>query len=316
MNDSIHISGGNRFDKMRIDLPAAYALQDGLLASVQRRSTRRSWVSNNFDLAFFVALRALRLHETLVNNAADRRWIEPFMDYWGNFLGGRPLTTMDFHSLRFHYRMLSQEVADVTWGDKQTHLKNWQTPENISYTFLLLYRQALHPIRNRRLWRYLKPGMRALEYGCALAPMYMTWRRFLNHVPMHWTLADIPNFPFHYLRHATARDTEAEHVVIDAANMDDPLRGKKDLYDIIFIQEVFEHLHNPLLIAEYLLGRLKAGGLLFFDYIESEASGLDTPAGLALRRETLALLADRLEIIEGDFKVNAGSLGLCIGRRR
>ena len=101
MSEAIHLPDGNRFDRMRINLPLAYAEQTEALGTVQRRSVRRNWFISNVDLLCFATLRQLGLQELVVNNGVDRRWLEPFLDYWGNVLGGRPLTLMDFHNLRF-----------------------------------------------------------------------------------------------------------------------------------------------------------------------------------------------------------------------
>ena len=89
-----------------------------------------------------------------------------------------------------------------------------------------------------------------------------------------------------------------------------------DPFDLIIIQEVFEHLHNPRYIAEYLIKRLKVGGMLYFDYIRSGAKGLDTPAGLQQRIETLEYLGEKLDIIYGKFEVSDSSLAGCVGVKK
>jgi SAM-dependent methyltransferase len=168
-------------------------------------------------------------------------------------------------------------------------------------------------VRCRQLFSFLRKGMRVLEYGCSLAPMYRTWRAFLSHVDTQWVLADIPNFPFHYSRHTYGRDREASFCLIAEDLFDDPLRNVQGQFDLIIIHEVFEHLHKPRHLAEYLLRRLNPGGLFFFDYVRSEATGHDTPAGLAERTTTLEFLAQHLEIVDGRFEVSDESLGRCIG---
>lgn len=316
MSDAIHLPGGNRFDNMRIDLRQAYAEQDEALSGRQRQSVRRSAAFNYMRLAMYVALRRAHLHEMLVANGVIRNWFDAFSSYWSDVLGGRPITVMDCHALRFHYRMKAQSLAELSWGDAEAHVSNWQDPNGLTFVQQLLYRQALNPVRYRGLWRLLRPGMRALEYGCALAPMYATWRAFLNHRPVQWMLADIPNFPFHYARHVYGGDAEAELVTVSAERLSDPLAGRSDAFDIVFLQEVFEHLHDPLHIAGYLLDRIVPGGLFVFDYIRSDATGLDTPAGLEKRGATLDLLANRLEIVDGQFHRDGRSVGLCIGRKK
>ncbi len=164
--------------------------------------------------------------------------------------------------------------------------------------------------------KLLKPGMRVLEFGCSIAPMYRTWRTFWSHVATKWVLADIPNFPFHYARHVYGRDSEASFCQISEDLFDDPLKHIPGTFDMIIIQDVFEHLHKPRQMAEYLIGRLNPGGILHFNYVRSDAKGHDTPAGLHERIPTLKFLQEKLTFISGTFAVSDESLGTCIGRKR
>lgn len=311
---AIHLPGGNRFTELRLDIARSVAAQEAWLAAVPKRPVRGNRLANYWRLAVYVLLRRLRLWEPAVNTGLGRAWFDEFADYWNRSLGGRHLTILDFHQIRFLFRKRFARLADFSWDSTGRHLANWQLPENIHATLHFLYREALEPVRSRQLFTHLRGGMRVLEYGCSLAPMYRTWRQFLNHVPAEWVLADIPNFPFHYARHTFARDREAGFCLITEELFDDPLRHVAGPFDIIIIHEVFEHLHKPRHIAEYLVNRLAPRGLLFFDYMRSDATGHDTPAGLAERLATLDFLRQRLEMIDGDFAVSDRSLARCIGR--
>ena len=292
-NRSPHLPGGNLFDDMRVDLAAAYAAQGERPA--ERRSVRRGRLRNAVAYGVLAAESRLGLHEALVGSGVRRAWFDEFAGYWGS-LQGRPLTVMDFHALRFAYRTRAQHTAAFDWQSPEAHLGNWTGPENLAATFMLAYTAALAPVRSALLHRLLPKGGRVLEYGCSLAPMYRTWRQFHSHVPCEWTLADIPTFPFHYARHAYAHDAEASFVTITEERWDDPLRDA-GTFDLIIVQEVFEHLHAPRRMAEYLLDRLNPGGLFTFDYIrKDDALGHDTPAGLGERLETLEYLSRELDI--------------------
>jgi 2-polyprenyl-3-methyl-5-hydroxy-6-metoxy-1,4-benzoquinol methylase len=239
--------------------------------------------------------------EAVAGSGVMRWWLREFVDYWSNVVGGRPLTVFDFHQLLFHYRRRFQSMETLGWSSATEHVEHWTTPENLYQTLHFVRKYAFQPVRSRGLMRLLKPNARVLEYGCALAPMYRTWRRYGAHVPTTWVLADIPNFPFHYARHAYALEASVERfATIWPDRFDDPLAGVDGEFDMIVVQEVFEHLDRPRFIAGYLLERLRSGGILIFDYVRSEARGLDTPSGLAERDETLAFLSDRLEIIQGE----------------
>ena len=94
---------------------------------------------------------------------------------------------------------------------------------------------------------------------------------------------------------------------------DDPLRNVHGKFDIIIVQEVFEHLHAPLHIAEYLIERLKVGGLLSFDYALTKGFGYDTPISIEQRHDTLKFLEKHLKFIYGDFLNDDQKLGSYIG---
>lgn len=311
-----HLPGGNRLDDLRLDLPRSYADQEEWLASIHRRSARAGRARTALRRALYRA-EPYRVREALVNTGLRRAWFEEFRAYWESVLEARPLTVMDFHQLRFEYRKRAHAGSDrpLSWASGTEHLANWQDPRHLAQTFEFVYRAALHPAwEGRTLSEILRPGWRILEYGCSLAPMYRTWRTFLAHMPANWTLADLPGFPFHYARWAYAADAEAQFAVIE--DLDDPLAGVTEPFDLVIAHAVFEHLDRPRFVAEYLLDRIRPGGLLWFSYSITDGTGLDTPAALRHRRETLELLAERLEVVHGELRIDDRSLGTCIGRRR
>lgn len=315
MPAAIHMPGGNRFDNLMLDIDASIRAQSGALEQVGKQTVRRSWVRNWMRRYSYLMSIRLGIHEALVSTGIDNRWFLEFRDYWSNSCGGRPINVVDFHQLHFHYRVRSQVTQQLGWSDNQAHVANWQLPCNLSSVFMSLYRSALNPIRSHELPGLLRNGMRVLEYGCSIAPMYRTWREFYSHIDVTWTLADIPNHPFHYARHAYGRDREAAFALITPELFDDPLREVAGDYDVIIIQEVFEHLHKPRHMAEYLLNRLAEGGLLVFDYAVSDAKGLDTPSGLSERSETLEYLRRNLEFTWGELTPERAT-ALCVGRKR
>jgi 2-polyprenyl-3-methyl-5-hydroxy-6-metoxy-1,4-benzoquinol methylase len=86
-------------------------------------------------------------------------------------------------------------------------------------------------------------------------------------------------------------------VPVAVERMDAPLSGQSQRYDVIYCQEVLEHSHAPLSTAQYLLDHLVTGGTLVFDYMQSDGHGLDTPAGVEGRQETIAFLRQYLDIV-------------------
>jgi len=310
---AVHLPGGNFFDDVRLDLPASYAAQDAWLRTLPKVSARTSRVRTAVRRAAHWK-EPYRLREALVNAGIARSWFEEFRDYWEHVIDGRPLTVMDFHSLRFNYRQRAQSFATLTWPDRDSHLAHWQAAPNLFQTFDSAYRMGLHPMWGGEvLFDLLGRDFRVLEYGCGIAPVYRTWRTFRSTTPSQWVLADIPGFSFHFTRHALSRDAEAELPVIE--DFDNPLAAVEGEFDLIIVQTVFEHLDSPRMIAEYLLDRLKPGGLFWFDYIRSAGTGLDTPAGLSERRTTLEYLAKQLDVVHGELRIDDDSLGACVGRK-
>ncbi len=300
---------------MRIDVAASIAAQEDWLARCARRSVVRGPLRGYIALGRYATARKLGFHESAVFAGLSRAWFDEFAVYWEDVLGGRPLTIADFHGLRMLYRMRGQIVEQLDWGSVEQHVANWQRPESLSMVFESVYRSALRPVRSRILLRAVRSGMRVLEFGCGIAPAYGTWRRYLSHRSARWVLADIPGFLLHYARHVHGHDAEAQFVVITPDRLADPLADIDGGFDLVIVQEVFEHLHRPRLIAEYLVERLRRGGLILFDYIAGEPVAHNTPAGQEERLETLAYLDRALEIVGGAFAVSDKSLGTCLGRK-
>jgi SAM-dependent methyltransferase len=311
-----HLPGGNFFDDIRLDIDASVRDQEAWLAdNVRVPVPAASATANRARLLGCRLLKRADLWEAAVNDGILTAWFEEFRQYWNGCLGGRPITLWDFRHLLFHYRCRYQSVATLTWSSSDQHVGNWQHPENLFSIFQMVARDAVEPVGCWSLPRLLRPGMRILEYGCGIAPMYRTWRRFFAHIPTRWVLADIPGFPFHYARQVHGADAGVRFVTITPERFADPLQGVEGQFDLIILQEVFEHLDEPLRLAGYLVDRLAPRGLLHFDYIESGATGLDTPAGLEQRRETLKYLKSRLEIVEGDFSAPDDVKGTVVGRK-
>lgn len=313
---AIHQTGGNHFDDLRLDIATSIQAQEEWLHTVARKPVRRTSAACQADLMRYRLLQRAGLWETWVNQGLEGGWFREFAGYWHQVLAGRPLTIVDFHHLRFLYRCRFQAEGTLSWCSPKEHVANWQDARGLFNVLQFVYREALHPVRSWELLRHVRPGMRILEFGCGGAPMYRTWRRFGSSTPAEWLLADIPGFPYHYARHVFGPDQTARFCTIGADRFDDPLHGVEGAFDLILVQEVFEHLSRPRFIAEYLVQRLRPGGLLFFDYIATDARGLDTPAGMQERTETLEFLARQLDVVHGPANFKGDMRGLCIGRKK
>lgn len=308
------VEGGNYFDDMRIDIAESHRKFDSLTRNP--KSLQRPEYQNIIKLYLTgIALR-FGIHEFLVVNGIRRSWFDGFRDYWSNILNGRPLwNTLDFFMLLHDYRKRQQYTSQLEWSDPAQHLSNWQHPGQIYSTLHNVRQCAIQPIVCLSLWKKIPKGARILEYGCSLAPYYYCYREFFSHLNCKWILADIPNFPFHYAKYLYRNDPNVEFVTINNSDFSNPL-GEAGGLDVIILTTVFEHLDDPVFVSEYLLKRLKTGGLFVFDYIKSEGKGLDHPKALEMRQDCLKSILAQTQLVYGKINDINESIGLCIARKK
>jgi SAM-dependent methyltransferase len=310
---ALHLEGGNYFDDMRIDISESHRRFANLAR--KPRSIGRSKQRNIFK--FYLTGMAIRtgIYESLIVNGIQRRWLDDFQSYWSCILNGRPFwNTVDFFMLLHDYRKRQQHTSQLEWGGPAQHLANWQHPSQIYATLHNVRKLATHPIVCRSLWKKVSTGARIIEYGCSLAPYYYCYREFFSHLDCKWILADIPNHPFHYAKYLYRNDSEVEFITIGEENISNPLGELGDL-DVIILTTVLEHLDDPLFFTEYLLKRLKPGGLFVFDYIKSEGTGLDHPKSLQMREDCVKYILKKTKLISGKIDDTSKSLGLCITQK-
>lgn len=310
---ALHRKGGNYFDDMRVDIAESHRRFTNLPRNT--KSIRRPRYRN--IIKFYLTEIALRLniYELLVVNGIRRRWLDDFRDYWSGILNGRPFwSTLDFFMLLHDYRK-RQPTYQLEWNDPTQHIANWQHPSQIYLTLHNVRKCAIQPIVCPSLWKRIVKGMHILEYGCSLAPYYYCYREFFSHLDCKWILADIPNFPFHYAKYLYRNDSDVEFLTINDSDFSNPL-GEADGFDVIILTTVLEHLDNPLFVSEYLLKRLKIGGLFVFDYIKSEGKGLDHPKALEMRLDCLKSILAQTQIVYGKINDINESIGLCIAQKK
>ena len=258
-------------------------------------------------------LQQKRLFEFLTYVGIRHQWYDEFMDFWRTLLHGRPLTVTDFHNLRFHYRLKFQETSALDWSSTQQHMANWQRHKNLYLLFGAIYAHALNPYRDCSF--LARPRMRrVLEYGCSHAPYYRAWKAYFNHYDVQWTLADVKNISFLFSRYSYRNDAAVEKfVIIDAKNADNPFKHGNEHFDAIILTTVLEHVHNPVTVIRSLTQHLRPGGVLVFDYIKSDAHGLDSAQGLSMRETALEYIREHYTLDSGDMSDITRSIGLCTG---
>ena len=293
------LPGGNAFDDLRVDI------QQSHLSFRRLKSPRRKTISfaliNRFRFYLDALLMKLGFYETLAINGIYNKWFHRFTHYWSHVLGGRPLwNKLDFFFLLHDYRKSIQSSKVFNWDTPSHHLKNWQAPSNLYHTLHYVRKLATRPIINPTFWKHLRRRARVLEYGCSLAPYYSCYSNYFSHLNCSWTLADIPNFPFHYCKFANHDSSDVEFLTIYESLFNAPLADCEP-FDAIILTEVFEHLDNPLPFVRHMFSKLNSGGIFIFDFILSDGTELDHPVALAQRMETLKFISDNFIIVNGDL---------------
>jgi SAM-dependent methyltransferase len=308
---------GNGYDDFRPDVPRLLAGQDK--AARTRPPGARSGeglgvlggLGSRVRLACHGGLVLTGWHRALMYANLRLGWFEEFQRYWVGELGNRPLHPHDFYHLYGVYRQRLQSIEPDLSSDAR-QLESWRDHRIVYYLFSHVYRQALSPLRVQRYARFIPRRGRVAEYGCGTAPIVTALARHYRHLDLELVAADIPHLLFHFMRW---RFRDVPYVTPVAINPDDDaaLPGR---YDVIFCLETFEHLPRPLAALQHFHTVLNPGGILVFDYIRSEGTYLDTPAGLRDRERALAFVLERFEVVDGEIKTDGSHLGPTVVRTR
>jgi len=313
----------NRYDDFRPDVAALLKEQEARLTTADPRARSGDGLG---ALGALTSLMRLYARGALVKTGLHRRlvyadwvlgWFREFQDYWVTELGNRPLQPHDFYFLAGVYRQRLQtihfeSIENPQLANDDRHLEAWRDYRIVHHLFAHTYRQALSPLRVHRYTRYLRRGGRVVEYGCGTAPILQALARWYRHLNLHLVGADIPHLLFHFARWKF-RNAPFVTMVPIAPNDDAPLSGR---YDTIFCLEVLEHLPRPIPVLEHLHHVLEPGGYLIFDYIRSDATGLDTATSLRDRIPALKFLLERFEIVEGSVPVDGTHVEPAVARKR
>lgn len=251
------------------------------------------------------------LHRSLVIASLRNGWFREFRTYWCDVLGNRPIELPEFHYLAGSYRSRFADLELPAGATSADHLSAWRDPRVVHSLFYYVFRTALEPFAVHPFLRFFPKAAQICEYGCGVAPITFSLSRYYRHLDFRATVSDIPTLLFHFVRW---RFRDAPYVLpltIDPAD-DEPL-GQD--YDVVFCSTVFEHLPRPLAIARHIFSRLKPRGFLIFDYVQSEAHGLDSEGGLRERGDTLRFIAENFVVRRGDLRVD-GDVGTVVCQRK
>ena len=292
----------NAFDRLDVDVPKLFEQYP-----LERR---REWPGNPPPFLGLYSMPAplgarLSAWKLLHRLHLDQRWLTRFAGYWESILGGRPmLAPEDFHFLRGIYRLKHQEDAIADTEDARTHVEAWQQRTMIYQVFAQQFFESIDPRLAEAHWLSRLGVKSFIEYGCASAPVTTAFRQFFG-TTQHSTIVDIETIAFHYAAYKFKADANVTPVALTpAANLlpDPSLRA-----NAIVCKTVFEHLKDPLEVAQRFAAMLEPRGYLLFDYLETEGGGLDTMHGVRQRDAVLKFIDERFERVHGDARRDRGS---------
>jgi 2-polyprenyl-3-methyl-5-hydroxy-6-metoxy-1,4-benzoquinol methylase len=259
-------------------------------------------ISNYFKLYFWGGLKQFGIYDRLLFSNLILSWFYEFQYYWIHELQGFNMRPHDFFFLLGDYRKNSDiELNESQNGAKQIEV--WQDPRAIYFLLSQRYKVALNPFEARKFSKYISKNSLICEYGCGMAPITRSIERFFRHKNVRIHCVDIPTFPFHYIRWYFKKYKKYQFCDFIEIN---PEKESilTELYDVVFVLNVLEHLPSPYQTIIHITEHLKIGGFLIFNYIQSDGTTLDTKAGKLERNDTITYIKENYTIINGTIDIN------------
>jgi SAM-dependent methyltransferase len=213
--------------------------------------------------------------------------------------------------MRFQYNCIPEKA------EAEIHLQAWQQPELIYHLFDQVYRESMHDDSSavEILFKYRREWRSILEYGAGTAPVTTGLIELSpSFRDRTFLLADIQTLPFHYAAFKFQGLPKVRTILLKPEK-EFQLDPPNQPIDAIVCQTVFEHLNCPFDTVRRLHEWLTPKGLLFFDYILSDAKDLDTIQGHHQRRDVLAFIREHFDVLEGGLDPES-SMGLTVVRKR
>lgn len=305
----------NKFDNVVLNINEEFKKQNQLLGLSCKKKKQETFQETFFGFLLFfkglflVLLYRLGILQRLFYVNFCLGWFYEFKKFWVNYLGNRNIDVLDFHFLRNSYRAKFQEVALDHSNEKNSEkfLEAWQKQGNIFYLFQSVWNYGKKAYLDCWLFaKFVKKDSHILEYGCSIAPITTGFLKYFSYKNLNFTIADIPQISFLYAKWKFAQNPRVNFIEINPCQKNNLTLDIK--YNAIFCLTVFEHLPNPIDVAEDFFNHLANDGILIFDYIKEEAFGLDSQQSMAQRSNVLKFIAKNFKIIKGkiDFENSMG----------
>lgn len=298
----------NKFDNLHVDVKELYK-KFPIGEKINRRPSKRSFMRILYKSRFIPYKYRIRLWNLAHQIQLDIDWFYMFSEYWSQVLGGRPLRAVhDLYFLKNWYRVKFQSLAIEEGAASEDHLDAWQKPAALYQLLHYAVKETLNSdIATMRLAlkKYgVKKNLDIMEYGCSLAPITTAYHVFYSETKnANFYITDIQTLAFHYAVFKFSDYSNIYPSLLSAEN--DFQTTLTQPMDMIFCLTVFEHLNEPLITAQKFYKLLKPGGLLVFDYIKSEAGGLDTQKALDQRNDTIQYFKAHFEMMQGELDPDA-----------
>ena len=295
--DADLFSTPNGFDNLQVDVaalfrdhPAERVHAEPKLWEATTRLYSSRLVPQRLRELFWHGLRRTRL---------EQGYYTRFRTYWARVLGGRPLWGVDdLHFLRGIYRMRFQRMGATPTNSG--HLAAWQKPEVIHHLLHSVYKEsqqnALGPVA--ALDMVSGKARRVLEFGCGAAPIATSLFEFRKAArDFEFWLSDIETASFHYAgwkfgAYANVNRSSLRPEADFRLEVEGP-------FDAIYCMAVLEHVNDPVETVRNFHRLIRPGGVLIFDYVLSDAQGLDSVEGLRDRGAALRFFEENFRVLSG-----------------
>lgn len=242
----------------------------------------------------------LRIWEQAFLSNLDTGWFIDFNEYWTTVLGARPLwSPQDVYFLKNLYRVKFQRNTLPDTESADVHLEAWQRPELLYFLLHLLTKrtsvQDIGIYQHALELRGKRTGLSILEYGSGLAPFTHNAIKFLSESSKnHYYPTDLAMLPFHYGAWRLQGHGNVHPHLLRPENKFQATLQKP--MDVIFCIQVFEHMNEPRRTIKYFYDILKSGGVMVFDFILTDAKGLDSKQGIEQRGDVLEFVRQHFSI--------------------
>ena len=296
----------NHFDNFTLDI---LALKNKVLANNSKKTLHHIFPMGL--LLFNVVIHKLKISEEFVYSYLLTNWFQEFRNFWSEIMDGRPLDIIDFHFLRLSYRNKFQNVKHFNEPDNIDFLTAWHSNENMYLLFGSIWKYAKSAYLNFLAFYFELPKKgKILEYGCGIAPITTGILKYFPSKKYAFEICDILQINFLYaIYNLSNRQNVKYHIMSPYNNLID-----KNNYSVIICQTVLEHIPNPLEVVKSFYDGLEDEGILVFDYIKGDGSGLDSKKSVEEREKTLKFIKNNFFLIKGKISFEK-SVGLCIVKK-